>query len=127
MSKARLGKKLGPLSEEHKKKIADALRGKKIPQHVIDAMQKGRRNTTMSAEGRAKIAEANRKRVWSAESRARVSEVSKKQNPSAELRERRGESIKAAWDKKRSERFLAIGRRMEEQKRWGSFLPHLLT
>jgi hypothetical protein len=82
-------------------KIAAARRGKPRPRHVVEAMRRGRLGTPHSAEARAKIGAAHRRRgtrppkagrPWTAEEEALV-----RQLPPAEVARRTGRTLKAVY------------------------------
>jgi hypothetical protein len=82
-------------------KIAAAKRGKPRPPHVIEAMRKGRLGTPHSAEARAKMSAAHKRRgtrppkagrPWTAEEEALV-----RQLPPAEVARRSGRTLKAVY------------------------------
>jgi hypothetical protein len=57
MRQAKLGKKQGPLSAEHKAKISKASTGRRLSTQHIELLRKARVGKTMSAETRSKISE----------------------------------------------------------------------
>ncbi len=62
LSVAKKGTKQGPLTEEQRRKVGDALRGKKqTPEHIAKRAE-ARRGTSLSAEARANMSAAQKRR-----------------------------------------------------------------
>jgi group I intron endonuclease len=80
MSKAKKGKKMGPLSEKQKRKLSEILKGKKKP--------------TRSKEHCRKLSESNKRRKHSKETRIKMSETRKGMSISEETRRKISESRK---------------------------------
>ena len=110
----RLGAKL---SEETKAKISASHTGKTYTDEYKAAMaiacagdKNGFYGKTHSAETRAKIAEANRRRIWSPESRSRLSDTLKSNGP------RRPNSTTWTHDEKTREKY-----RITALRRWAKW------
>jgi len=77
MSEACKGRKIGPLSEEHRRKISESNKGKKHSKEARRKMSEywtGRKRGPMSDETRKKISKANKGRTISEEWRKKISE-----------------------------------------------------
>lgn len=127
------GKRFGPLSEETKRKLSEARKGRSIPPEIrakigaagrgrkatpearanMSAAQRGRKRT-IGAEARARLAAAAKARVVSAETRAKLSAAGKGRRLSeAELAERRARKLSP----EHRARFTFKGRRQSPEAR----------
>lgn len=78
----------GEFSEEHKKKISAAQKGKKISKEHAKALHEGRRKSKNSMEHNKAIAENNRTRILSEESRKNMSKSALGRKMSASTKEK---------------------------------------
>ena len=94
----------GPMSEETKRKISEARKGKGHPQseetkRKLSEIRKGNFKRPHTEEEKRKIGEANRGKAVSEEHRQKISEAHRGRKRSEETRRKQSESKKAAWQK----------------------------
>lgn len=72
-----IGGNVVKMTEEGKRKVSDALKGRPKPKHVIDAMNSARINKSVSDSTRVKISQSNKGKVRSEETKQKISEARK--------------------------------------------------
>lgn len=110
-----LGLKLGPHSAEHRAKIGEAQKGKKLSEEhrrLISQVHKGK---TLSAQHRAALIESVRTRIHSDETRAKLSERAR--NITDDTRRKRSASVRASMTEERRQFFVEHGRNISEETR----------
>lgn len=102
---AHLGRKHGPRSEEHRRNISAALKGKKKPAHVMEALQSARLSYKFTEEDKASRSagmkraydEGRKSREKSAAHRERIAETLREKSADEEVRARLSAQASAAW------------------------------
>lgn len=109
------GIKLGPHSNEHRRKIGDAQRGKKLSSAQIRQISERHRGKKLSESHKAALAKSSRERVHSDETRRKLSNAAR--NISDETRRKRSESLKATITPQRLAAMRAHGTNISDETR----------
>ena len=97
-----------PMSEEHKRNIGDANRGRKLPPISEETRQKkrkssmGQRHQRHTEETKRKMSKTRRGKRHSEETKRRIREAATGRPVSKETRQKISEGIKTYWAKRRS-------------------------
>ena len=93
-SKSRRGRKFGPLTEEHKRKVSEALKGRKLCEEAIRRSAEAHRGKPLSEEIKQKLREINTGRRPSEETRRKMSLARTGKRHTAETKRKIGEARK---------------------------------
>ena len=92
----------GPMSEEAKKKISEARKGKKLSEEARKKISEAHKGKKLSEEARKKVSEANKGKKLSEETRKKLSEANKGKKHSPMSEETRKKLSEALQGKKHS-------------------------
>lgn len=102
ISAAGRGRKLGPPSAEHRRRLSEALRGKPLSAEHCQRMSEAVRESPVALERCRRIGKANLGRKHTPEAKARMSDAQRQRAATPEDRARRSEVMKLYWAAKKA-------------------------
>jgi len=83
-----------PRTEETKRKISEAKKGKHFSEEIRSRMNKGKTGVPLSEEHRRRISEGNKGKIRTEETKQKLSELNTGKSPSAETRKKLGDALR---------------------------------